>query len=76
MDCLGGLSDPDLTLAFDFCLENCPFHPDFPVLLGIGFYSIDLMTFWIFLVSVLMFPFSFLILLIWIVSLCPVVSLG
>jgi hypothetical protein len=26
-----GLSDPDLTLVFGICLENCPFYPDFPV---------------------------------------------
>jgi hypothetical protein len=38
-DSLDGLSDPDLTLVFDLCLENCPFHPDFPVVLSIGFCS-------------------------------------
>ena len=36
---LDGLSDPDLTLVFGICIENCPFHPDFPVLLSIGFCS-------------------------------------
>jgi hypothetical protein len=35
--CLDGLSDPDLILILGICLENCPFHPDFPVLLIIGF---------------------------------------
>jgi len=33
------LSDPDLTLVPDICLENCPFHSYFPVLLSIGFCS-------------------------------------
>ena len=36
-DCLDGLSDPDLTLVPGIFLENCPFHPDFPVVLNIGF---------------------------------------
>jgi hypothetical protein len=27
MGCLDGLSDTDLTLVFDNCAENCPFHP-------------------------------------------------
>jgi hypothetical protein len=31
MDCLDALSDPHLTLAPDICLENCSFHPDFPI---------------------------------------------
>jgi len=30
---LDGLSDPGLTLVPGICLENHPFHPDFPVLL-------------------------------------------
>jgi len=34
---LDGLSAPDLSLVPDICLENSPFHPDFPVLLTIGF---------------------------------------
>jgi hypothetical protein len=34
-----GLSDPDLALVAVICLENCPFHPDFSVLLSIGFCS-------------------------------------
>jgi hypothetical protein len=29
--CLDGLSDPILTLAPGMYLENCPFHPDFPI---------------------------------------------
>jgi hypothetical protein len=33
------LSDPDLTLVPGICLETCPFHTDFPVLLNIGFCS-------------------------------------
>jgi hypothetical protein len=33
------LSDPDLTLVPDSCLENCPFQPDFPVLLSIVYCS-------------------------------------
>jgi hypothetical protein len=28
---LFSLSDPVLTLAPGICLENCPFHPDFPI---------------------------------------------
>ena len=36
LDCL---SDPDLTLLPGICLENCPFHLGFPVLLSIGFCS-------------------------------------
>jgi hypothetical protein len=32
-------NDPDLTLVFGICVENCPFHPDFPVVLSIGFRS-------------------------------------
>jgi hypothetical protein len=38
-DPLDGLSDPDLTLVSGICLENCPFHPYFPVVLSIGFCS-------------------------------------
>jgi len=30
-DSVDGLSDPDLILVFGICLDNCPFHPDFPV---------------------------------------------
>jgi hypothetical protein len=37
MGCLDGLSNPDLTLVFSNCLENCPFNPDFPVLLNVVF---------------------------------------
>ena len=33
------LSDPDLTLVPGSCLENCPFHLDFPAFLSIGFCS-------------------------------------
>ena len=36
-DCLDGLSDPDLTLAFCICLENCPFLLDISEVLNIGF---------------------------------------
>ena len=36
---LYGLSDLDLTLVPGICLVNCLFHPDFPVLLSIGFCS-------------------------------------
>jgi hypothetical protein len=32
-----GLSDSNLTLILRICLENCSFHPDFPVLLSINF---------------------------------------
>ena len=39
MGFLDGLSAPDLTLVFGMCLENLQFHPDFPVLLNIGFCS-------------------------------------
>jgi hypothetical protein len=38
-DSLDGLSDPDLPLVFSLCLENCSFHPDFPVVLNIGYCS-------------------------------------
>ena len=33
------LFDPDLLLVFGICLGNCPFHPDSPVVLSIGFFS-------------------------------------
>jgi hypothetical protein len=39
MELLNGLSYPDLTLALDIWLETCPFHPDFPVLSSIVFFS-------------------------------------
>jgi hypothetical protein len=32
-------TDPDLTLVPGICLENYPFHPDFLVMLSIGFCS-------------------------------------
>jgi hypothetical protein len=38
-DYLDGYSDPDLTLVFGICLENCPFYPDISGLLSIGFCS-------------------------------------
>jgi hypothetical protein len=34
-DCLDSLPALDLTLVHGFCLENHPFHLDFPVLLSI-----------------------------------------
>jgi hypothetical protein len=37
MGILDGLSDPDLNLIPDICLENFLFHPDFPVLLSIDY---------------------------------------
>ena len=75
-DCLDGLSAPDLSLIPGICLENCPFNPDFPVLMSIWLLEQDLMIFLNFQVSVDISPFSFLILLIWILSLCPLVSLA
>jgi hypothetical protein len=39
VNCLYHLSDPDLTLIPAICLENCPFHSYFPVLLSISFTS-------------------------------------
>jgi hypothetical protein len=66
MGCLDGLSDADLTLLFGICLENCLFHPDFPALLNIGFYSI-IECFFFFLissVSVVLSPFLLMSLLI------------
>jgi hypothetical protein len=36
-DCLDSISDPGLTLIPGICLENCPFYPDFTVVLSIGF---------------------------------------
>ena len=38
-DCLGSISDPDLTLVTGFSVENCPLHSQFPFLLCIGFCS-------------------------------------
>ena len=67
--------DPDLILVFCICLGNCPFHPDAPVRMSIGFCSRIWWFFWISSVSVIISPFSFLILLIWILSLCPLVCL-
>jgi hypothetical protein len=66
-------SDPDLTLLPGICLRNCPLHPGFPVLLSIAFYSRML---WLSSVSLVLSPFSFLILLIKIQSLYPLVSLA
>jgi hypothetical protein len=43
-DCLVRLSDPDLSLVPGICLESVPFHPDFPVLLSIGFCSSPLVS--------------------------------
>ena len=74
-DCLDHLSDPDLNLVPGICLENCPFHPDFPILLSISFCSRIWRFSWIYMVFIVMFPFSFLILLIWILSLCRLISL-
>jgi hypothetical protein len=39
MGLVNGLSGPDLNLVFGICLEKWAFHPDFPVLLNIGFCS-------------------------------------
>ena len=61
--------------VFVICLGNCPFPPDSPVVLSIGFCSKIWWFFWISSVFVVISPFSFLILLIWILSLCPWVSL-
>ena len=70
------VSDTVVTLVPGMCLESFPFHPDFPVLLSINFYSKIWWFFWIFTVSVVMSPFSFLILLIWKLSLWPLISLA
>ena len=35
MGLLNTLYDPDLSLVPGICLENCSFHPDFPVLLSL-----------------------------------------
>jgi hypothetical protein len=77
MDCLDSLSVPDITLVCCICLESHLFHIDFSVLLSIGFCSSirQLFFFWISSVLVVISPFSFLILLIWILSPCPLVSL-
>ena len=64
-DCLDSLSGPDLTLVCGICLEYHPSHLYFPLLLRIGFCS-STMILKISSVSVVMFSFSFLILLIWI----------
>ena len=58
------------------CLEICPFHPGFLVLWSIAFCRSILVVFWISAGFVVMSPFSFLILLIRILSLCPLVSLA
>jgi hypothetical protein len=39
MGLLNTLYDPDLSLVPGICLENCSFHPDFPVLLSIDICS-------------------------------------
>ena len=36
---LDGLSNPDLNLVFCICLENCPFLPDVPIVMSVGFCS-------------------------------------
>jgi hypothetical protein len=36
-DCFDPLPNLDLTLVSGICLENHPFHLDFPVLSSIGF---------------------------------------
>jgi hypothetical protein len=76
LDCLAGLSYPHLTLFPVKFLGGCPCHPGSAVLLSIGFCSRMYWFFCISLVSVVMSPHSFLILLIWILSLCPLVSLA
>jgi hypothetical protein len=73
---LFSLSAFDLTLVCGICLENHPFHLDFSVLLTIDFYSRIRWFFWISSVSVVMSPFSILILLIVILPLGPLVSLA
>jgi hypothetical protein len=75
-ECLDALSDPDLNLVPGICLENCPFHTDFLILWSIDFEvgSDDFVL--ISLVSVVMAPFSVLILLILILFLCPLVILA
>ena len=74
--CLDSLPALDLTLVCGICLENHPFHLDFPVLLSIGFYSRIWWFFWNFSISVVTSPFLFLILLTWILPLGPLVSLA
>ena len=70
---LGGLFDSLLNVAPGMFIGNCPFVPEFPIFLSITFYS----RIWcFFLISTVMSPFSFPILLIWILSLCPLVSLA
>jgi hypothetical protein len=39
MELLNNLPDLDLTLVCGICLENHPFHLDFPGMLSIGFCS-------------------------------------
>jgi hypothetical protein len=78
MACLNSLPTLDLNLLCGICLKKkYPFDLDFPVLFSIGFYSRILwfFFFWIFSISVVMSSFSFLILLIWILTLGPLVSL-
>jgi hypothetical protein len=57
------------------CLGSCSFHPGFLVV-EYSLLQSDLMMFWISSGSVVMSPFSFLILLIRILSLYPLISLA
>jgi hypothetical protein len=59
-DCL---SNHVLILVPGICLEKCPYHIDFSILLNIGFVVGSDNFFLISRVSVVMSPFSFLILL-------------
>ena len=74
--CLYSLSALDWTLVCGICLENHPFHLDFPDFLSIGFYSRIRWIFLISYISIVMSPFSFLILLMWILHIDPLVSLA
>jgi hypothetical protein len=61
--CLDNLPTLDLTLICGICGENHPFHIYFPVLLSMAFVvESDFLK--VFSVSVVMSPFSYLILLI------------
>jgi hypothetical protein len=62
-------------MVLGICLEYHPFQLDFPVLMSIGFSTSIWSFFKISSASIVMYQFSFLILLIWMLSLCPLVSL-
>jgi hypothetical protein len=77
--CLDSLLALDLTLVCGICLENHPFHLVLPVFSFVCLFVFEYMLLnqdLISSISIVMSPFSFLILLIWILHLGPLVSLA